>query len=192
MVLMRHGQTEWSTNGRHTGNTDIPLTAEGVAEAERMAPYLSTFEFGVVLTSPLIRARETCLLAGLEDAAVENDDLREWDYGDYEGLTSVEIHQRDPEWLLWRDGCPGGESPEMVSERCDRLVVELTNAAATGSQAAIAFAHGHILRALAARWCGRPLELGGHLELSTAAACVLGYEHDRPVIRTWNHTAGGG
>jgi probable phosphoglycerate mutase len=188
-VLMRHGQTEWSENGRHTGNTDIPLTAHGEVEAAAMAEHIGGHHYKLVLSSPLLRAKKTCELVGLGDSAQLRDDLREWDYGDYEGLTSPEIHERDPGWNLWRDGCPGGESPEAVAARCDRVVDELLAQASGGAGDAIIFAHGHILRSLAARWCELPIVAGERLKLSTAAASALSFEHRVRTIQFWNRTS---
>lgn len=186
VVLMRHGQTEWSLNGRHTGHSDLPLTPAGEAEAAAMTPHIVGHEYELVLTSPLIRAWRTCEIVGLGHRATADDDLREWDYGDYEGLTSAEIREHRPDWDLWRDGCPGGESPQQVSERCQHLVNRLTQARETHAGDAIVFAHGHILRALAATWCGLPITAGAHLMLSTAAVSSLGFEHDTPAIKFWN------
>lgn len=186
--LVRHGATEWSQNGRHTGSTDLPLLPEGRDRAVTLAPVLAQHEFSLVLASPLQRARETAALAGFADPVLD-DDLREWDYGDYEGLTSPQIHETDPEWFLWRDGCPGGETPAQVIERCDRVIAELVTHAETGGGDAIVFAHGHILRALGARWAEQPLETGARLMLSTAAASSLGYEHSTRAIRFWNRTS---
>jgi probable phosphoglycerate mutase len=187
-VLMRHGQTEWSVAGRHTGSTDIPLTPEGEAEALAMAPHITGHEYELVLCSPLLRAQQTCELVGLAARAELREVLREWDYGDYEGLTSAQIRRERPDWNLWHDGCPGGESPEEVAARCDAVVAQLRTLAEGGGDA-IVFAHGHILRALTARWCERPLELGARLQLATAAASCLAYEHDTPGIRFWNRTS---
>lgn len=186
---MRHGQTEWSVSGRHTGNTDIPLTAEGEREAEAMTDHIGGHQYDLVLSSPLQRALSTCERVGLGDRAVIREDLREWDYGDYEGLTSPQIRETNPDWNLWRDGCPGGESPEAVAARCDRVVEELMAQASGGTGDAIVFAHGHILRSLAARWCELPITGGERLMLSTAAASALSFEHDVPTIRFWNRTS---
>jgi len=186
---MRHGQTEWSIAGKHTGNTDIPLTAEGEAEAVAMTNRLGVHEFDLVLSSPLIRARETCERVGRGKHVQLRDDLREWDYGDYEGLTSPQIQELNPGWNLWTEGCPGGESPEAVAARCDRIIEELMAQASGGSGDALLFGHGHILRALATRWCDLPIEDGARLMLSTAAASCLSFEHDVPAIRFWNRTA---
>jgi probable phosphoglycerate mutase len=188
IVLMRHGQTAWSRSGRHTGNSDIPLTETGRAEAAAMAAHVGGHDYELVLSSPLSRALETCELVGLGARAELSDDLREWDYGDFEGLTSAQIHAADPRWDLWRDGCPGGETPDDVSARCDRVVALLLEHAAGGGDA-IVFAHGHILRSLAARWCRQPVAFGRHLMLATAAAGALGFEHDTPGIKFWNRTS---
>lgn len=188
-VLMRHGQTEWSVAGKHTGNTDLPLTPEGEAEAIAMAPHIGGHDYELVLTSPLIRAHSTCKLVGLGEKAQLRDDLREWDYGQYEGLTSLQIRDGRPDWTLWRDGCPDGESPDEVAERCDRIVAELVEFASDSAGDAIVFAHGHILRSLAARWCGLPIETGAHMMLATAAASSLSYEHSTPAIKFWNRTS---
>jgi probable phosphoglycerate mutase len=188
-MLMRHGETEWSRSGRHTGNTDLPLTERGVKEAQRMRPHIERHSYDLVLCSPLQRARATCAAVGLAERAEIREELREWDYGEYEGMTTPEIRERDPDWWLWRDGCPGGESPADVSARCDRLVAELVAHAQAGGRAAILFAHGHILRSLGARWCELSIEAGARLTLSTAAASSLGFEHQTRAIRFWNRTS---
>ena len=167
---------------RHTGRTDIPLTAEGEEEARELAEPLATIPFDRVLCSPLERARETCNLAGLGDRAERDDRLLEWDYGDYEGITSAQIHERDPDWLLWRDGGPGGESPDDVAARADSLIADLL--AADGIVAL--FAHGHVLRVLAARWLDLPPADGQLFGLGTATLSRLGWEHDYRVIQRWN------
>jgi broad specificity phosphatase PhoE len=180
--VVRHGETEWSLSGRHTGRTDLPLTEHGREQARGLAPRLSAWRFSLVLCSPLRRARETCELAGLGDVAEVCEDLREWDYGDYEGLTSPEIHERNPDWVLWRDGCPGGETPQQVGERADRVLERLR---AAGGDAA-AFAHGHILRVLTARWLAMEPAAGARFALQAGAVSVLGYEHDTEVLSRWN------
>jgi len=186
LVLVRHGETEWSRALRHTGRTDIPLTEEGVREAEHVKPLLEGFTFARVLSSPLARALETCRLAGLGDRVESRDELVEWDYGEYEGLTSVQIRESRPDWILWRDGCPGGEQPRDVGARADRLLAELA-----GAEGAVAiFAHGHILRVLAARWLELEPAAGARFALSTATLSVLGWEHDWHTIRMWNSGAG--
>lgn len=183
--LARHGETEWSRDLRHTGRTDIPLTARGEEQARALREPLAAADFDRVLSSPLARARETCELAGLGSRAELRDELMEWDYGDYEGITSTEIRARDPGWLLWRDGCPGGESPDEVGARVDSLITELLGA---GGEVAV-FAHGHVLRVLAARWINRPPAAGQRLALATATLSRLGWEHDYRVIERWNAPA---
>lgn len=189
VVLMRHGQTEWSVSGQHTGNSDIPLTAEGEVEALAMAPHISDHSYDLVLSSPLKRALDTCKLVGLGEHVQVREDLREWDYGEYEGLTSAQIRVDAPDWFLWRDGCPGGESPAEIVERCARVVDELVAHRDAGGGDAIVFAHGHILRALATVWCDLPLTAGANLILSTAAASSLSFEHKTPAIKFWNRTS---
>lgn len=186
VVLVRHGQTEWSAAGKHTGNRDVPLTPEGELEATTLAPRLAGREFATVLCSPLVRARLTCEIAGLADRAQLNDELREWDYGDYEGLTTPQILRRSPDWLLWRDGCPGGESPDEISARCDHVVGELLELSSGDAGDVILFAHGHLLRALAARWCELPVAAGRRLMLGTAAISTLGFERQTCAIKEWN------
>ena len=179
---MRHGETEWSLSGRHTGKTDIPLTEEGRRQANALGAELKPWKFALVLTSPLQRAAETCRLAGYANPAQTRQELMEWDYGRYEGLTTKQITQAHPDWSLWRDGCPGGEMAADVGRRVDSVVTEIR---ATDGDVLI-FAHGHVLRVLTARWLGEPPETGRHYMLQTAALCVLGYEHTDPVIQRWN------
>jgi broad specificity phosphatase PhoE len=186
LLLARHGETEWSLNGRHTGTTDIPLTENGRQRARNLASSLDDRKFALVLTSPLQRAIETCELAGLGDSAQIRDDLHEWDYGDYEGITTAQIHQREPGWSLWRDGCPNGEKATDVGARADRVIAEAR--AANGD--VIFFGHGHMLRVVGARWVDLPPEDGGLLGLGTGTLCTLGYEHDLPVIVRWNEPVG--
>jgi broad specificity phosphatase PhoE len=183
-VLVRHGQTEWSLNGRHTGTSDIPLTAEGRAEAQAAGRRIADRSFALVLCSPLSRAIETCRLAGHGDAAQIREELREWDYGDYEGLTSAQIRDERPDWYLFRDGCPNGETADQVGARVDRVIAEIRG---VDGDAAV-FGHGHCLRVLAARWLGFAAEDGGRLALSTATIGTLGYEHERPALWLWNET----
>jgi probable phosphoglycerate mutase len=181
-VSVRHAETEWSRSGRHTGRTDIPLTDEGRAAARALAPRLREWRFGRALVSPLRRARETCELCGLGELAEVREDLAEWDYGDYEGLTSAQIHAQRPDWNLWRDGCPGGESPAHVGARADRVIAELGK-----SEGAVAvFSHGHMLRVLGARWIELAPSEGARLALSTGAICVLAFERDTAVLARWN------
>jgi broad specificity phosphatase PhoE len=182
LFVIRHGETAWSLSGQHTGTTDIPLTDNGRRLAERMRPVLSREAFELVLVSPLQRARETCELAGLGDAAVIDPDLIEWNYGEYEGLTPKQIRETAPGWLVFRDGCPGGESPAEVGARVDRLI---GRARAVGGDVAL-FAHGHVLRVLAARWIGLPPSHGQHFLLDTGTLCVLGHYRDVPALRIWN------
>jgi broad specificity phosphatase PhoE len=186
IVIVRHGETEWSAAGKHTSSTDLSLTADGRARASRLRAELASRSFSLVLSSPLRRARETCELAGLGDAAVLSDDLREWNYGEYEGLTTPEIRRRDPDWSLWRDGCPAGERPVEVGRRADRALSALRG---TGGNA-IAFAHGHILRVLSARWIGMEPAAGARFVLWAGAMCVLGFERETEVLERWNHTPG--
>jgi probable phosphoglycerate mutase len=180
--LVRHGQTEWSASGRHTGRTDLPLDDEGRQQARDLAPVLAGLPVTLVLTSPLQRARETCALAGYGDRATVDDDLQEWDYGDYDGLTTDEIRQTRPDWTLWRDSCPGGETPAQVGVRADRVIARVRE----GAGDAIAFAHGHLLRVLAARWVGLAPESGALLALTTATVSLLGWEREQAVVRRWN------
>ena len=182
MVLARHGETEWSLSLRHTGKTDLPLTEEGRRQARALGPRLHAWTFSLVLTSPLQRALETCRLAGYGEQAQVRPDLEEWDYGRYEGLTSQQIQELQPNWSLWRDGCPGGEKAEDVGSRADRVIAEVR--LVDGD--VLIFAHGHVLRVLASRWLGEPPEGGRHYALQTATLSVLGYEHRDPVIRLWN------
>jgi broad specificity phosphatase PhoE len=179
--LLRHAETEWSRSGQHTGRTDIPLTDKGREVAKALRPRLEGHAFALVLCSPLSRARETAQLAGLECSGLR-DDLLEWDYGEYEGLTTPEIRKDRPDWFLWRDGVPGGEMPDDVAARCDRVVAEVR---AVDGRAALV-AHGHILRALAARWIDVPVDLGGRLHLGTGTVSVLAYEREVAVISRWN------
>lgn len=187
--LIRHGETEWSLSGRHTGSTDLALTARGEEEARELAPFLSSVTFARVLTSPRLRARQTAELAGLPAAEVEPD-LAEWNYGDYEGLRSVEIAAERPGWNIFRDGCPGGETPADVAARADRLIQRLRDF--SGDVAGVS--HGHFSRALAMRWIGLPVAEGRHFALRTASLGILGYESARleaPVIALWNAAPAG-
>ncbi len=186
VVLVRHGETEWTRTGQHTGKTDIPLTDEGRRQAELLRDSLSGRRFARVLTSPLSRAADTCRLAGLGDAAEVSDDLLEWDYGEYEGVTTAQIREERPDWNLWRDGCPGGEEPGEVGARADRIVAQLQR---LDGDAAL-FAHGHVLRVLAARWIELGPEWGARLVLTTATLSILGWERETRAIRLWNATAG--
>lgn len=182
VVLVRHGQTEWSVEGRHTGRTDVPLTDEGRREAARLAPALADRAFALVLTSPRQRARATCALAGFGAAAQVDEDLREWDYGEYEGRTTADIRVERPGWSLWTDGVPGGEDVTAVGRRADRVIARLRSA----NGDALVFAHAHVLRVLAARWVGLPPADGMRLALEPARPSTLGYEREIAVIREWN------
>jgi broad specificity phosphatase PhoE len=182
VVLVRHGETEWSRDGRHTGTSDIPLTPAGRRQAEALRVELRAWSFALVLTSPLQRARETCRLAGYAGDAQVRADLAEWNYGGYEGLTSKEIAASHPDWSLWRDGGPGGETAAEVGRRVDRVIRELRQIEGD----TLIFAHGHVLRVLAARWLAEPPQAGRHYFLQTAALSVLGYEHADSVLRRWN------
>ena len=182
LVLARHGETEWSANGRHTSLTDLQMTRNGRRLAQRLAPRLSDRRFALVLTSPLRRAAETCELAGLGAEAQLRDQLREWDYGDYEGITTKVIRETVPGWTVWDSPVPGGETVEQVAARVDRVIARLR---AVDADTAV-FAHGHVLRVLAARWCELDPREGKRLPLETATLNVLGWEHEYPTIRVWN------
>jgi broad specificity phosphatase PhoE len=180
VFAIRHGETAWSLSGQHTGTTDIPLTDNGRRLAERMRPVLAKQAFALVVCSPMQRARETCELAGLGDKAGLDRDLVEWNYGEYEGLTPRQIHESAPGWLIFRDGCPGGESPAQMGARADRVIARIREA--DGDVAL--FAHGHVLRVLAARWIGLSAGSGQHFLLDTGTLCVLGYYRDIPAVRS--------
>ena len=182
VLLIRHGETEWSRSGQHTSTTDIPLTEEGRLRAEGLRGRLAGREFALVLTSPMVRARDTAALAGLGEHAEVIEDLHEVAYGSYEGRTTAGIREERPGWDLWRDGAPNGETPEQVGERADRVIAR---ALAAGGDAAL-FAHGHILRILAARWLELPPERGASFLLETAAVSELGFERETRVIARWN------
>ena len=180
--LFRHGETEWSKSGQHTGRTDLPLTDDGRQRAEAVGRYLAGQRFALVLSSPLVRAVDTCRLAGYGDQVQLADDLLEWDYGEYEGLKTVDIQKERPGWVLWKDGVPGGETAQQVGARADRLIAR---AAAADGDVAL-FSHGHMLRVLGARWLGLAPTGGQLFALGTAALSTLGYEHDYRVINVWN------
>jgi probable phosphoglycerate mutase len=183
IFLARHGETAWSLSGQHTGVTDLPLTDRGKRNASRLGERLRGINFDHVFTSPLQRAKTTCELAGFADRATVLVDLVEWNYGDYEGLRSAEIHQKNPGWQLFRDGCPGGESVAAISARADRVLATLTPLSGT----VLLFSSGHFLRVLGARWLGLEASAGRYLFLSTASLSCLGYEHQSdPVLRLWN------
>ncbi|MGO7214714.1 histidine phosphatase family protein [Rhizobium ruizarguesonis] len=184
IYLVRHGETEWSLSGRHTGRSDIPLTANGEEAARKLADRLAGLSFSAVWSSPSERARKTCVLAGFGSDAVIRDDLAEWDYGAYEGITTKAILAGRPGWQLFRDGCPNGEFAADVGGRADAVIHALRQAAGT----ILIFSSSHFLRVLAARWLGLPPDDGSRFVLDTASISVLGYEHDltEPVIRRWN------
>ncbi len=182
VFAIRHGATAWSLSGQHTGTTDLPLTDNGRRRAERMRPVLARKAFALVLTSPLQRARETCALSGLGDRAVIDSDLVEWNYGEYEGLTPRQIHEGAPGWLIFRDGCPGGETPGQVGGRVDRVIAR----ARTVEGNVALFSHGHLLRVLGARWLGLPVIAGQHFLLDTGTLNVLGYYRGIPAVKMWN------
>ncbi len=185
--LIRHGETEWSLSGAHTGRTDLPLTAEGERQAEALRPRLAGHQFALVLTSPLQRARRTCELAGLGAAAQLEPNLTEWDYGAYEGKSSEEIHRTRPGWSLFRDGVPDGETVQQVGKRADAVIARALSEVAQRASGDVAlFAHGHILRIIGACWLGLPPAGGAYFALGTAAISVLGYEHENRVIQHWN------
>jgi broad specificity phosphatase PhoE len=187
IVLVRHGETEWSRSGQHTSRTDLLLTEKGRERAKLLGPALAAWNFGVVLTSPLRRARETCAIAGFAGRAAICEDLREWDYGEYEGLTTPQIRETNPGWSLWRDGCPGGEQPGEVGARADRAIERLRAGAGDGD--ALAFAHGHIFRVLTARWLQMEPAGGARFTLSAGAICALGYEREIEALQLWNFEA---
>ena len=181
--LVRHGETEWSLSGRHTGRTDVPLTATGRQQAEALGRRLDRRPFALVLTSPLLRARETCRLAGYGDAAVSTGDLVEWDYGRYEGRTTDEVRAERPGWSIFQNGVEGGETIDEVATRSRRVIERA--AAVTGGDVLL-FAHGHVLRVVAATWLGLPPDAGRLFALRTATLSILGYERETRVLSVWN------
>jgi len=184
VVLVRHGETAWSRSGQHTSFSDVGLTPAGEDEARAAAVKLADRRFAAVFTSPMRRARETCALAGFADRAVVTDDLCEWNYGDYEGLTTAQIRATNPGWTIFTGDPPGGETSAQVGARADAVIARAV-AAALGGDVAL-FSHGHFLRVLGARWIGLDAREGAGLRLDTATICVLGYEHDRRVLHVWN------
>jgi broad specificity phosphatase PhoE len=187
VFVMRHGETAWSLSGRHTGTTDIPLTDNGRRLAEEMRPALKETDFALVLVSPAQRARQSCELAGLGPKAIIDNDLREWNYGAYEGLTLSQIEELSPGWLIFRDGCPGGETPDQVAERADRVAARAR--AAQGNVAL--FAHGHLLRVLAARWIGFAPREGQRFLLDTGRLSILGDYRGVAAVKIWNAPVAG-
>ena len=185
VILVRHGETEWSRTGKHTGSTDIPLTERGRRQAQAVGAALRDRDFALVLTSPLGRALETCRLAGFGERAVQRDELMEWDYGTYEGRTTAEVREERPGWTLWRDGVPEGETVEQVGERVDRVLDDLRPL--DGDP--LLFAHGHVLRVLTARWLELDPDAGRLFALDPATISALGYERETAVIRLWNKPA---
>jgi broad specificity phosphatase PhoE len=183
VVLIRHGETEWSAGGRHTSWTDVALTERGRQQAKALAGPLAGRRFAAVLCSPRLRARSTAELAGLAVSGIDPD-LVEWDYGRYEGLTTPQVRQDRPDWSLWTDGAPGGESPEQITARVDRALDRIRDLLSQGDVAVVA--HGHVLRVTGARWIGLSAHAAGALRLDTAATCVLGFDHGRPAIDRWN------
>ncbi len=188
VTLVRHGQTEWSKNGRHTGRTDLPLTDAGIEEALATGRLLASTTFDLVLTSPRQRARVTAELAGLREAVVD-ENLQEWDYGELEGLTTAEIQLEYPDWTIWTGPWPGGETAAEIGSRADRAIERCLQWPPGANVAVVA--HGHFLRVFGARWLGAPVDAGRGLALSTAAICRLGWEHDWRTVQTWNYTAAG-
>ena len=185
LYLVRHGETAWSLSGAHTGRTDLPLTPRGQERAQALGRYLNGRPFALVLTSPMQRARETCRLAGYGAAAAVEDNLREWDYGDYEGRSTPDIQKDRPGWNLWKDGVPNGESVEQVGERARRVIER----ALPASGDCALFAHGHILRILTAVWLGLSPDGGRLFGLDTATVSVLGWERETRVVRLWNRSS---
>ncbi|ADO75383.1 histidine phosphatase family protein [Stigmatella aurantiaca] len=184
IVLVRHGETAWSRSGQHTGRTDIPLLEEGKRMGAALSAPLKAWRFDAVWTSPLSRARETCALAGYGGAAKLRPELMEWDYGAYEGKTAVEIRSQLPDWTLWRDGVPQGETADQVRARVDPLIAEARQAGGH----VLLFSHGHLLRVFAARWLDLPLTDGRLFTLGTASISVLGWDGNQPVLVSWNDT----
>lgn len=184
ILLARHGETAWALTGQHTGLTDIPLTPQGEADAVLLGELLQRKKFKAVFTSPLQRAKKTCDIAGFGDIAVVDHDLVEWNYGDFDGLTSAQIREKQPGWNVFLHGCPNGESVAEVTARADRMIAKLR---AVGDHVLV-FSSGHYLRALAARWCGLDVSFGRYLMLGTTSSSVLGYDHglDEPVLKLWN------
>ena len=187
--LLRHGATEWARNGRHTGSTDLPLLPEGEEEARQLAPVLTSQTFAAVFSSPLQRARRTCTLSGLGERMAVMPELLEWDYGDYEGITTAEIRRTVPGWTVWSHACPNGDDADAVQQRCEIVINRALEIAEPGDVAL--FAHGHLLRALAGTWLGLGAVGGRLLKLGTGSICVLGFERENRAIVRWNAPADG-
>jgi probable phosphoglycerate mutase len=185
IVLVRHGQTEWSASGRHTSHTDVPLTERGRDDASRLGTVLSAYRFDLVLTSPMSRAADTCRLAGLGDVAEVDPALREWDYGDYEGITTAEIRESVPDWMVWTHPMPNGEPAAEVAARAD-AVLDRSRPVIDGGGDVALFGHGHMSRVIAARWLGLDPAGGRSLGLEAGSVSALGYERETPVIWLWN------
>ncbi len=179
--ILRHGETEWSKSGQHTGRTDLDLTRTGEVSARSLAPRLDSVPFDLALVSPLRRARRTAELAGVRTYELDPD-LVEWDYGDYEGMTRVQILETRPDWSIWKDGGPGGESPPQVTDRVDRVIKKVRSRKGR----VLVIAHGHILRCFAARWIDQTVRVGDHLPLETSKLSVLGFDRGTPTIESWN------
>src|SRR3954447_15017968 len=188
LVLVRHGETAWTLSGQHTSRTDIALTEAGQREAAALAEPLAAFDVVRVLSSPLVRAQDTCRLAGLGDRMEVDPDLTEWDYGDYEGRTTAEIRRERPGWSLFKSDPPGGETAAQVGRRCDAAIARAVGSDDVGAGDVLVFSHGHLLRVLAARWLGLAPQGGRHLVLSPASISVLGHERETPVVERWNST----
>lgn len=187
LYLVRHGETEWSRTGQHTSITDLPLTDKGRNEAKGLDGWLNADDFGLILASPRTRAQETAKLAGFGNFEVD-EDLAEWFYGDYEGMTAQQVHESNPDWQIWTHGVPGGETAEEVCERVGRVAQRVRE---SGVDKAIVFAHGHALRALTTVWLELPITLGASFPLNTGSLSVLGHYHDRPAVLHWNLARGG-
>ena len=187
--LLRHGATEWAKNGRHTGRTDLPLLPEGEEEARQLAPALTSHPFAAVFSSPLQRAKRTCELGGLGQQRRTMETLREWDYGDYEGITTPEIRKGEPHWTIWSHGCPNGENAETVQQRCEQTIAIAL--AETGDGDVALFAHGHVLRALTGTWLGLGATGGRLFQLGTGTICILGFERGQRAITCWNAPTNG-
>ncbi|HEX4011535.1 MAG TPA: histidine phosphatase family protein [Solirubrobacteraceae bacterium] len=182
IFVVRHGATEWSKSGQHTSRTDLPLLEEGREQAAEVGEKLAGVQFDLVLCSPLLRARETCRLAGFADVAEICEDLKEWDYGEYEGLTTPQIRETAPDWWLWRDGCPGGETPPQIGARVDRVLERFAALDGNG----VAFAHGHVLRVFTARWVEMEVAAGARFKLEAGSMGLLAYERETQVLDRWS------